>query len=350
MLTSGFNQSSTAAGSVTSKPRGLALSNGQLYIADTNNNRILVMKTPVASGDIPVRVYGQPDDLLALANSGGSPSAHTVNQPRGVFADATHVIISDTGNNRVLVFDPSLTSADATLVLGQKDFSSVALNAGGPSLATLQQPTGAFTDGTALFVADTGNHRVLIWSQFPTANGQPADVVLGQATPSDILSNRGVPAAVGNSMSFPAAIEEINGVVFVADSGNNRVLMFSTVPKTSGVAADGVLGQADLTSRTAAALSDDLTRLAGPVAMAYDGTNLYVTDRDLARVVAYHAATLSSTSSAFISLGAGGGLSLRGPGGVVAERTPYFTSRVYIADTGNDQLTLLASVSRITTP
>ena len=90
--------------------------------------------------------------------------------------------------------------------------------------------------------------------------------------------------------------------------------------------------------------------LAGPIAMAFDGTNLYVTDRDLARVVTYRIPTLGSNKSAFLSLGINGGLSLRGPSGVVAERTPYFTSRVYVADTGDDQLTLLGSVGRLVIP
>ncbi len=346
-LTSGFNQSSSAAVSVTSSPRGLALQNGNLYVADTNNNRVLVMKTPVASGDVPQFVYGQPDDALNLVNSGAGASVHTLNAPRGVFADGNHVIISDTGNNRVLIFDATATTNDATLVLGQASFSTATPNGGGASLATLQQPTAAFTDGTSLFVADTGNHRVLVWKAFPTTNGQAADFVLGQSSPAGILSNGGQAAASAQSMSFPAAIEVINGTLFVADSGNNRILTFSSLPQTSGAAADGVLGQTDLNSRTASASASDLTHLAGPVAFAFDGANLYVTDRDEARVVVYSKVALTSGSVAVDAFGVSGGLFMKSPGGVVAERTAFFTSRVYIADTADNQLTVLSSVNRL---
>ena len=45
----------------------------------------------------------------------------------------------------------------------------------------MKGPSGLYSDGTRLFVADKLNNRVLIWNAWPTANGQAADVVLGQA-------------------------------------------------------------------------------------------------------------------------------------------------------------------------
>jgi hypothetical protein len=40
-----------------------------------------------------------------------------------------------------------------------------------------------------LIVADAWNHRVLIWNEFPTQNGQPADVVIGQPGMQNNLPN-----------------------------------------------------------------------------------------------------------------------------------------------------------------
>ncbi len=44
----------------------------------------------------------------------------------------------------------------------------------------MRGPQGVWIQGSKLFVADTQNNRVLIWNTIPTQNNQPADVVLGQ--------------------------------------------------------------------------------------------------------------------------------------------------------------------------
>jgi NHL repeat len=346
-LTNGFNQTSAAASGVTSQPAAVALANGTLYVADTSNNRVLVMTTPVAAGQPPAGVYGQPNATLALANAGGPPSASTLQAPRGVFADAVHVVVADTGNNRVLVYDPTSSAPAASLVLGQPGFTATAANAGGATASTMQGPTSAYSDGTSLWVADTGNHRVLAWKTFPTYSGQPADLVLGQTSPAAILPNQGTGAASASSLSFPSGIVVVNGTLYVADTGNNRVVSFSTPPAASGASADGVLGQPDLVGRTAAAAATDLAHLAGPTALAEDGENLYVVDRDLGRVLAYPVGTLTSSAPALLDIGAATGVALTAPQGIAVERTPLFTSRLYVADTGDNQVTLVGSVSRL---
>jgi NHL repeat len=346
-VSNGFNETSTAAAGTTSQPHGLALANGKLYIADTSNNRVLVLTTPVMAGQMPSSVYGQPDLSLALPNSGGSPSATTLSGPQGVFADSARVIVADTSNNRVLVYDANATTGAATLVLGQTNFTTAAPNAGGATASVLQGPTSAYSNGTSLWVADTGNHRVLVWNTFPTSNGQPADIVIGQASMSGMLSNQGNAAASASSLSFPMGITVANGITYIADSGNNRVVRFSTAPTSSGANADGVLGQADLSSRIAAVTATDLAHLAGPVALAYDSENLYVVDRDLGRVLQYTLSSLMSSSPASVSIGSAGGLSLSTPEGIAVERTPFFTSRLYVADTGHNQVGVVQSVSRL---
>ncbi len=347
-LTNGFNQSSTAANGVTSQPRGLSVAGGRLYVADTGNHRVLSFATPLTAGDPPTVVFGQPNGTFALPNSGGSASATTLDGPRGVYADGTHVFVADTANNRVLMYLAGSTTA--TLVLGQASFSPTAANAGGPNASTMQEPSGVFYDGTRLWVADTGNHRVLAWNALPTTNGQAADLVLGQTTASAILSNQGTSDATASDMSFPAAIQSLNGVVYIADSGNNRVLSYSTVPTATGASADGVLGQPNLTSRTAATSPIDLSTLAGPVGLAADAENLYVSDRDLARGVVYHVGGLATSGAASIVLGAAGGLSLSGPGGIAVETTAYFTSRVYVANSGANNVAIVGGVSRLEGP
>ena len=122
---------------------------------------------------------------------------------------------------------------------------------------------------------------------------------------------------------------------------------FIVLGAASGAAASTVLGQADLVSRGSAASPSDTSRLAGPVSLADDGANLYVVDRDLGRIVSYALPADASGAPSTTIYGAAGGLSVAGPAGVVMEPTPFFTSRMYIADTNNDRLVILGSVSRL---
>ena len=68
------------------------------------------------------------------------------------------------------------------MVLGQPDMTSGSANNGGfPSATTIYCPSGVSVTGTKLYVADYGNNRVLIWTSLPTPTQQAADIVLGQA-------------------------------------------------------------------------------------------------------------------------------------------------------------------------
>lgn len=345
MLANDFNQASTAAHGATSHPHGLFLRDGDLYVADTEHHRIEVLDSPPVPGSAPKRVLGQPDTSLALPNAGGAPSSRSLRSPRGVFVDATRIVVADTGNNRVLVFNK--VSPDAVLVLGQSGFGGALANRGGAAgAATLAAPESAWVEGSRLVVADTGNHRVLVWNTFPTSNGQAADVVLGQASATSVLSNRGSSVAAANTLSFPSSVRVAGGALFVADTGNNRVLRFAAIPASNGAAATGVLGQANMTARNAAQSGTDTDHLAGPAALASDGAYLYVADRDVARVVSFPLPAAGSTAIASV-LGAPTGLQLNAPAGLVAEARPQFASRLYVSDTNADRIIVVGSLSRL---
>ncbi len=101
-----------------------------------------------------------------------------------------------------------------------------------------------------MFVADTQNHRVLIWNSIPTSNNQPADVVLGEpnfttappATVSDL------PPTASNLFS-PVSVTSDGQRLYVTDLGHNRVLIWNSIPTQNGQAADVVVGQPNMTSR-----------------------------------------------------------------------------------------------------
>jgi hypothetical protein len=153
----------------------------------------------------------------------------------------TRLIACDSGNNRVLIWNtiPTAANVNANIVLGQADFTSSSENRGGSVAAnTLSSPVDAWTDGTKLVVSDEGNNRVLIWSAFPTTSGQAADVVIGQ---SDMEADSSGLSAY--ELSKPYFIASDGTRLIINDQDNHRNLVFNTIPTANGASADSVIGQ-----------------------------------------------------------------------------------------------------------
>ncbi|MDW3652680.1 MAG: hypothetical protein R8P61_36720 [Bacteroidia bacterium] len=169
--------------------------------------------------------------------------------PRGVFLTRNKLIVSDTGQNRVFIWNelPKTEFQEPDVTLGQESSEGVGRNSGGKvSASSLLYPSGIWSNGKYLIVADAWNHRVLIWNEFPQRDGQPADVVLGQ---EDFQSNepniKGIahpPSA--QSLYWPYGVFSDEKSLWIADTGNRRVLYFEEIPTTSFQAADGVIGKA----------------------------------------------------------------------------------------------------------
>lgn len=219
---------------------------GRVYVADTANNRVLWWNeiARLMNGSLADGVLGQYDFRSNQANRGGALGPDTLYKPMGVAVDAAGAVwVADTFNHRVLRFEkPSINGSPATLVLGQR--SVTANGYGTPSASSLSFPNSVAADAAGnVWVVDGGNHRVLRFSS-PSHNGDEADLVLGQIDFMSRYHNRGAQTAQ-NTLCYPGGIFIDNaGCVWVADTGNNRVLRFSS-PAASGVSADLVLGQKD---------------------------------------------------------------------------------------------------------
>lgn len=231
-------------------------------------------------------VIGQAD-FMSYAQA-TTPSAATTDSPVGSAAfDGTQLFLPDTYTNRVLGFlpVPNANGASATFVLGQ---ASASTNMAGTTATTLYLPETLHTDGTTLAVADSGNHRVLL---VPSAMGgsTSSPIVLGWsdlATPSSGCS--------ATLLQSPASALVVAGKLLVADRGNNRVLIWNTVPTANGAAADLVLGQGTFTG---CVNNDSLQNgttglrsaatLFGPTDVWSDGTRVAVADRSNNRVLVW---------------------------------------------------------------
>ncbi len=174
--------------------------------------------------------------------------------PRGAFIIQNKLLVTDTGQNRVFIWNelPKKEFQEPDIILGQSQMEGTGRNAGGgASASTLLYPSGLWSDGTRLIVADAWNHRVLIWNKFPKINGQPADVVIGQPDFNGCAPNvEGVGKPVtAKSLYWPYGLFSNGKELWIADTGNRRVLYYKNIPSESYASADGVIGKESFEER-----------------------------------------------------------------------------------------------------
>lgn len=200
-------------------------------------------------------VLGQ-EDFVSVANpnwvmqASVPPDAKSILIPSGIAVDPRtgKVFVSDMGNHRILRFTNSAwleNGQSAEAVFGQDDFNT---RIRGSGIHRMTMPRGIFVDGRGrLWVADSGNSRVLCFDDASLVrNGAKPSLVLGQKN-----FNGSFPAVSASRMRYPASVAvDGKGRLWVADSGNSRVLRFDSIDSIkNGADADGVLGQAGFSDR-----------------------------------------------------------------------------------------------------
>ncbi len=282
-------------GGTLSGPTAAIEAGGSVWVADALNHRVLrYAGLPSVNGAGASSALGQPD----LFSGSAATSATTMNQPVGLVAAGGRLYVSDFGNHRVLIFSglPANTGVAASAALGQGDLSS---NIAGSNQARLTNPVGIDAGGGRFVLADAGNHRVMVWNSLPTVNGQPADLVLGQAAFGDSTVNAGG-AASASSLSNPFGVWTDGVRLVVADKGNNRILVWTTFPTTNGQAADLVLGQP---SFSAVAPGGGASGARQPSGVTSNGVQLVVADGDNHRVLVWNTFPTASAQGADVVLG-----------------------------------------------
>lgn len=235
-------------------PRGacLASSTGPLLVCDTGHHRVMVWRRAPESDNAPADLLvGQPDFQSEGRNAKGPIGPATMNVPSGIACEGGVVAVADAWNHRVLLWLSGIERLNQPpdVILGQIDRGAGLANRGAdrPRADTLNWCYGVALEGGRLFIADTGNRRVLVFDQIPERDGASADLVLGEL---DFITRDenagGSPGPVG--MRWPHGIVVANGALLVADAGDNRVMVWRALPGRNGAPCDFVLGQRDLAS------------------------------------------------------------------------------------------------------
>ena len=353
-------------GAELSGPSGVAIDarEGQIriYISDTRNNRVLAWQDirSYQIGNPPALVLGQPGPKYSKAMGIG---AKGFNAPLGLAVDATtgDLFVADFGNSRVLRFPAPFanpTRAEPDAVYGQPGFSTTAA---GTSASLLNRPRNVAVDsGGNLWVADTGNHRVVRFAAASLNNPVPpaADTVIGQKDLFSGGANRGTETVTASGLDTPAGLAfDAQGNLWVADFNNTRVLRFAAPlgPAALDPAASSVIGEPNFVTRGVPPQASNAT-LAGPAGLAIDNAgNLYVAVPGDNRTMVFSLAAVSSGAqnvlgqSDFLTTSANSGVSplaspntLSGPVDVKVDSE----GRVYVADTGNNRVVGFAAKSK----
>jgi DNA-binding beta-propeller fold protein YncE len=186
----------------------------RLYVADNLNGRVQVF-------DANSLVF-----IQSLGSMGYGPGVGNLEIVRsvGALADAPGgaIYVADTANNRIQAFDPGGAVRSAFGIAGR-----------GPGYST--RPRGVtFAPDGGVTVADSFNYRVAMYGPDGTYLDQRALISpsVGFAVPSDVTGGFQFPGAVAYDPS---------GNLWIADTGNNRVVIESPTGAVLGQSAAGAL-------------------------------------------------------------------------------------------------------------
>lgn len=260
-------------------------------VVSTGTNSLGLEDNPTQ--DKPGFVLGQ----ALVTTRATAAGAEGMNNPTSVHSDGTRLVVADFGNNRVLIWNsiPTYTGQPADLVLGQTNFAGTSANRGTTvGQNTLNGPNSVFIYQSKLLVRDALNHRVLVWNTFPTTNNQNASVVIGQANFTAGSANRGGSAAANTlSLDFNAASRQGAGLsvddqgrLYIADTANRRVLYYSSIPTSDGASANFVIGQTSLTATVDNGITQ--TSVKYPISVSSYGGKTAVGDYGVNRIMIFN--------------------------------------------------------------
>ena len=315
-------------------PSAIALdSMNNLFVADAIARVLMYPRASQVRGGAASRILGipaqQPSGQSALPNVNEYSFAAVVANnaffggPGALLIISDNLYVVDTYSHRILEFPPAAgwaaeattaMSPKAVAVYGQASFNANLANGvanGVPSASSFLVPGALAYVNNELYVADSGNNRVLVFDGFAAATTLPPAVrVAGQTgftyNAANLIEGRefslgAISWTVGTatkrtSMAPVVALDKANAYVYVSDPGNHRVLAFSDYRKLDGTQiADFVIGQTDLSSSLVNSPSNSSTTpgntgLNTPTGLAVDSAgNLWVADTGNGRVVRFPA-------------------------------------------------------------
>jgi sugar lactone lactonase YvrE len=227
-----------ATTALLSQPRAVALDTaGNLFIADTGNNRIRKVSSGPFSNFITT-VAG--NGIEGFGGDGEAAVSAQLAGPSGIAVDAAgNLFITDTGNHRIRKVN-SAGIITTVAGLGTPGFGGD----GGPAIsAQLASPSAIALDMAGnLIVADSGNNRV----RKVTPAGMISTIAgVGTAgfSGDGAIATAAQLSLVGSSETLSTGlVVDAAGNIYIADTGNHRIRRVSPGGVVTTIAGSGVRG------------------------------------------------------------------------------------------------------------
>lgn len=311
-------------------PYGITTDGTSLYVADGSNR---IRQIDIASKTVTTLAgSGAYSSIDGVGTSGAT--AASFYRPHGIAISPDHstLYVTDSGSNKVRQID--IASKAVTTIAGSGAYGSIN---GAGLVASFQNPNGITTDGTSLYIADSGNQRI---RQIDLSNLQVSTLAGSGSTGS--ADNAPGTAATSATFRIPNGITMVGSDLYISDSGNNEIR------KISGQVVSTFAGSAVFPSNNPVGVGT-ATKFNFPYGITTDSTNLYVADSGdmviLKIVISTGAVSRLAGSGYFGSIDAtGGAASFNYPMGLTTDGT-----NVYVVDTGNQKIRQIAISNGVVT-
>jgi hypothetical protein len=219
-----------------------------------------------SSGESSISYTTQNNNVTTIAgragangSADGTGTAARFYYPTDITTGGTNLYVADYGNHTIRKI--VISTGAVTTIAGSAGIDGSADDVG--TAATFRHPFGIATDGTDLYVTDSGNHTI-----------RRIDISTGAVTTiAGSAGTNGSADGTGTAATFysPTGITTDGTDLYVTDSGNNTIrrIVISTLAVQT-VAGSLTYGLADGTGAAA--------RFYFPTGITTDGTNLYVAD------------------------------------------------------------------------
>ncbi len=283
------------------------------YVYLVDNVNKVVRQIEIATNNVVTIAGG----LNSAGSADGNGTSARFSSPQGITTDGTNLYLSDSGANTIRQM--VLATGDVTTIAGTAFMSGIVDGMG--AAARFNVPSGITTDGINLYIADTNNHTI---RQMVLATGD-VTTLAGSATTSGFADGAGAAAL----FNYPGGITTDGTYLFVADTSNNRIrrIVIATGVVTT-LAGDGISSELDGIGTAA--------RFNNPGQITSDGVNLYVVDEfgNTVRKIVITTGVVSTVAGMANTVGSADGVgaaaSFNYPRGITTDG-----NRLFITDTSN---------------
>ncbi len=290
-------------------PAGLATDGRAVYVASSRNNTITTIDlasrslTPLAG------------KTFAEGSNDGTGDTARFTSPDGMTIVGGSLYLCDTNNSDIRKIE--IASHVVSTIAGTANISGTEDGHGGAAHFNL--PTQIATDGTSLYITDSGNDTI----RRVTLSDLTVKTIGGQAQTTGKVEG-GVTKSLFNQ---PRGIATDGKAIYVADTGNDviRKIDLSSLT-TSTIAGTGETGDANGPGANA--------QFSNPGALCTDGTTLYVLDADNHAIRKINLATTEVTTLTLVNGHLGSGCAMSSDG-----------KQLYFSDTTENSVQVVDTTS-----